>query len=111
MKAAPELRKAGAWGAALTALLGLVLWGAPAVSQWLKAVSFDSLSLARSPTAINEALILALDEESHRRLGQSPDRVWDRSLHARLLDTLIARGARAVVFEVFFADESPDSAV
>src|SRR5207244_4115087 len=32
-------------------------------------------------------------------------------LHAKLLDTLIARGARAVVFDVVFADESPDPQV
>src|SRR2546427_10857345 len=106
-----SVRKAGVWGAMLTAVLGLALWRAPGLNHWFNALSFDSLSLVRGSASVSEVVIVALDEESHSRLGQSPDRLWDRSLHAKLLDTLINRGARAVVFDVLFANEWPDSQV
>ena len=114
MSQAPEtaaLRKAGAWGAVLTALLGVALWVAPGVGEWLKALSFDALFLIRGSTAVPQVVIVALDEESHSRLGQPPDRLWDRSLHVKLLDTLIAHGARVVVFDVLFAEKWPDPQV
>jgi len=83
----------------------------PGTSEWLKAFSLDSMFLVRGTVPVQEVVIVALDEESYRRLGQSPGRLWDRSLHAKLLDSLIARGARAVVFDVLFADEWPDPKV
>src|SRR2546425_4147783 len=107
----PEVAKAGLWGAVLTALLGLALWCAPGVSHWLEAFSFDSLALVRASMPINEVVIVAMDEESHSHLRQSPDQLWDRSLHTRLVDTLIDRGTREVVFDVVFADAWPDPQV
>ncbi|HWX22159.1 MAG TPA: serine/threonine-protein kinase [Candidatus Binatia bacterium] len=105
------MRKAAAWSALLCALLGLAAGVVPGLSEWFKAFSFDALSAARHADPVSEVMIVALDEESYSRLGQSPEHLWDRTLHARLLDTLIERGARAVVFDVFFAEPWSDSQV
>ncbi len=56
------------------------------------------------------AVLVYLDVDSHRELGQDPAGRWDRRLHARLVRRLAAAGARAVVFDVIFDDESPDPA-
>jgi CHASE2 domain-containing sensor protein len=109
------VHKAGLSGALLCALLGLGLWDVARINEWgparglewLKDFSFDAFSAARRTKPVDEVVIVALDEESYTRLGQSPDN-WDRALHARLLDALLARGARAVVFDVLFADQRPD---
>jgi CHASE2 domain-containing sensor protein len=109
------LHKAGLWGALLCVLLGLGLWDIARINEWgparglewLKNFSFDALSAARRTKPVDEVVIVALDEESYSQLGQSPDH-WDRALHARLLDVLMARSARAVVFDVLFADQRPD---
>ncbi|PWU17576.1 MAG: hypothetical protein C5B50_11155, partial [Verrucomicrobia bacterium] len=103
--------RAGLGGAGLSALLGLALWQCPGVGDWFNALSFDLLTLARGSRSVPEVVIVAMDEESHQRLGQPADKLWDRSLHARLVDTLMARGARVVVFDVVFADKWPDPAV
>src|SRR5213593_2629540 len=113
LKPSPEtesLRRAGIWGAGLSALFGIALWHIPGVSDWSKAFSFDALSAVRPSTLVSDVVIVAIDEESHTRLGQRPP-LWDRSLHTRLLDTLMARGARAVVFDILFAEEWPDPEV
>src|SRR5205823_12558117 len=66
------------------------------------------LSLVHGSAPVPEVMIVAMDEESYNRLGQSPDKLWDRSRHAQLVETLLGRGARAVVFDVFFSEEWPD---
>ncbi len=50
-----------------------------------------------------EAVIIYMDNESEERLGQSPDHVWDRAVHAQLLNRLTEDGAKCVVYDVFFA--------
>src|SRR5437879_8222427 len=105
MKPSAELRKAAAWGAVLCALLGLALWVTPGINSWLEGFSFDALSSARNSVPPHEVVIVAMDEASHNHLGQPPGQLWDRSLHAKLLDSLIGRGARAVVFDAIFADK------
>ena len=114
MKLAPEnaaLRRAGLWGALAAAILGLLCWMVPGPREWFNALSFDSYFLFHKTQPVPEVVIVAMDEESHRRLGQSQERLWDRALHAKLLDSLLARGAKAVVFDVLFADAWPESRV
>src|SRR5262245_38533354 len=86
-------------------LLGLGLWVLPGLHAWFNAFSLDSLFLTRTPTPATDVLIVALDEDSHHRLGQLPDRLWDRALHAKLVETLVNKGARAIVFDIVFAEE------
>ncbi len=55
--------------------------------------------------APSDVVIVAVDERSLQELGRFP--LWPRSYHARLVDSLVARGARVVAFDLLFAE--PDS--
>jgi CHASE2 domain-containing sensor protein len=101
----------------LTALLGLVLWQVSDERvvgvnfKGLAHLSHDTLFRLRPATATTNVVIVAMDEESYRRLGQSQERRWDRSLHANLIDSLLTHGARTIVFDIVFADPWPDPQV
>src|SRR5262249_17832559 len=77
----------------------------------LRSGSYDLLCALRPGERISDVIIVSMDEESYQRLGQAPTQLWDRSLHAKLLETLLAQGARLVVFDILFADAWPDSRV
>ncbi len=49
-----------------------------------------------------DVVLVYMDEESERRLGQTPNEPWDRAMHARLLRWLARDGARAVLFDLVF---------
>jgi adenylate cyclase len=75
----------------------------PGVLTSMRSIVFDTyqrLSPA-PPVAGDPVRIVAIDEESLARLGQWP---WPRPVLARLTDNLGAQGARAVVFDVLFAE-------
>jgi len=96
--------------AAIALLLGATFlpW-APRLSSYsdqmtlLDRWSFDLPLTLRRNTAHSDFAIIEMDQKSYRALGQNPDRLWDRKLHARLLRQLTADGARLVVFDVFFS--------
>ena len=46
-------------------------------------------------------VIVAIDEESIKRLGKWP---WDRGIHAKLIKILKQAGARVIVFDIFFTE-------
>ena len=72
--------------------------------------SYDLLHVWRGDRRVTEAVIVTLDEESHRKLGQPLNAPWDRSIHARLIDRLTAAGARAIVFDIVFSDVNSNNA-
>ena len=75
----------------------------PGVLTSMRSIVFDTyqrLSPAQ-PVAGDPVRIVAIDEESLVRLGQWP---WPRPVLARLTDNLGAQGARAIVFDVLFAE-------
>lgn len=59
----------------------------------------------------NQVAIIYLDEESHQILGQPYDTIWDRNLHAQLVDKLTEADSKLVYFDILFRGESskPDS--
>jgi adenylate cyclase len=97
-------------------LLGSLFWVAGTFDErraganfkLLHYLSYDALSLIRPTIEITNAVIVAMDEDSYENLKQKPGELWDRTLHARLLDTLFTRGARMVVFDIVFAGPWPD---
>lgn len=100
--------------AIVLAVVGL-RWLSPAsaLGSWLVRNSYDAL-FGLSPGAIRDVseapvVIVYLDLESYRRLGQDPARPLDRRLHERLVERLTAAGARAVVFDIVFGNPSPDA--
>jgi len=86
-------------------------WGAPEPGSFggaWRLKSYDWLFLIRhrlSPPAVPpEALVLSMEEESHTILDQPLSLPWDRSVHAQVLERCLTNGARAVVFDIVFAD-------
>jgi adenylate cyclase len=73
--------------------------------------SYDLLHVWRGDKPVTEAVVVCLDEASHRILGQPQNAPWDRSLHARLIDRLTQAGARAIVFDVVFSDVNSNNPV
>ena len=95
--------------AILTALLGLLLLATP-VGDRLTWLSYDLLFAFRPDIPGDEVVLVVMDEDSHRILGQPGATPWDRALHARLIHRLNALGARAIVFDVLFLGErDPES--
>src|SRR5438093_4927073 len=70
--------------------------------------SYDLLTVLRGDIRAEEAVIVYMDEEAHRALGQSFTAIWDRALHARLIDRLTSAGARAIVFDVVLSNPNPE---
>jgi adenylate cyclase len=65
-------------------------------------------AVAGPPRSTTEVVILYMDEDSARQLNQPVGGQWNRAIHARLLDWLARDGARVVLFDVVFDNESPD---
>ena len=81
------------------------------VAQTVEARTIDTRFLVRgkwNDDAIARAgekiAVVALDDAALQRFGRVPP----RAVHARLLQQLKKAGARAVIFDVIFADPSPD---
>ena len=77
----------------------------PGFMARLRLLGFDLLqqSLPRSPDANYPVRIVDIDERSIKTFGNWP---WRRDLLARLIDKLVASGARVVVFDMVFPDPS-----
>ena len=102
-------RAKAALGGVLAAWLGWQLCWLPA-GRYLAQVSYDlpfDFTVPGTPTNI---VLVELDEVSYADLRQPPGGLWDRRLHARLLDYLRADGASLVVFDMIFTAAGPDAA-
>ena len=55
---------------------------------------------------MDAVLLIGMDDTSHRDLAQRPESLWDRTLHARLVERLTRAGAKAVAFDVLFDSPS-----
>ncbi len=100
----PARWPAGLVSVTLTALLGILLLVTPA-GNLFERLSYDLPFAFRSDIPVEEVILVQMDEESHKVLGQPGDAPWDRSLHARLIDRLTALNAKAIVFDVLFLGE------
>lgn len=68
--------------------------------------TLDWRFLWRGPIKSNEQIvIIAVDEESIKKLGHWP---WPRDIHARLVDFLDAAQSQKIVFDVLFPDWDND---
>ncbi len=90
--------------ALLLSLLGgavaLRLQDPPAIER-LRHLTFDAYNKAMPRLAHDDTLIVDIDEASIRAIGQWP---WPRTKMAALTDKLAAMGAKAIVFDVVFAE-------
>ncbi|MBL8473844.1 MAG: adenylate/guanylate cyclase domain-containing protein [Rhodocyclaceae bacterium] len=86
------------------ACLGVGFAVTPAYTAFETRVGLNALFHLRGPRpAPPEVVVVAIDGRTGGRLGL-PDlpRDWPRSTHARLVDALTARGAKAIVFDMDF---------
>jgi diguanylate cyclase (GGDEF)-like protein/PAS domain S-box-containing protein len=102
---------AQSWLRNLLPPLGLVILGLLlSYSQGLERVDrylYDALSTRLSRAPSENIVILAIDEQSLSQYGQWP---WPRSIHANLIDKLSIGGARAIGFDIIFAEPARQNA-
>lgn len=89
---------------ATVVVAGLV--GSPAM-QRLDNLLYDRVLRWHTPPIDDHILIVAIDDESLRRIGRWP---WPRDLHTRMIERLRAGGVRAIGYDVLFVEPSPDDA-
>lgn len=91
----------------LTALVaGLSAWFSVSGSlQRVDHLIYDTLLVGQDHHGHGDVVILAIDDDSLQQLGRWP---WSRQRHAELLDRLTAAGAKAVGFDVLFAEPQRD---
>jgi adenylate cyclase len=94
-------------GGLLAAALGLACLhyiGAEALAR----ISFDLPFRWRAPIKTNEIVLVYLDDDSAKKLNQPLGEVWNRALHAELLERLTRDGARLVFYDIVFDAAAPD---
>ncbi|MBA1155048.1 CHASE2 domain-containing protein [Microvirga mediterraneensis] len=70
---------------------------------------YDILSVVSPPLPARPgAVIVAIDEPSIGEIGQRWP--WSRELHARLVESLRAAGAKVIAFDIIFADPTTEEA-
>ena len=97
--------KAVAWGCAV-GLVGFVFSFTHMARGFEEDVGLDLLfklrGIQQPPT---EAVVVSIDRDSaeNLKIPDNPDK-WPRSVHARLIDTLVQGGAKAITFDVHFIE-------
>jgi CHASE2 domain-containing sensor protein len=89
------------FGAALTAICGLVLLSTPMGEPWVNA-SYDYLFRFGSPAVTNQVVLVMMDNQAYDDFDQTREQPWDRGLHAKLLQRLADDGCTLVVFDSLF---------
>ncbi|HEY2713831.1 MAG TPA: adenylate/guanylate cyclase domain-containing protein [Chthoniobacterales bacterium] len=95
-------------GGLLAAGLGIVCLSYN-LAEPIVRLSYDLPFLWRSPIETHDVVLVYLDEYSAKQLDQPFD-IWNRALHARLLDRLTSEKARLVFYDVVFDQPYPDPA-
>lgn len=67
---------------------------------------YDRLSATARPSADENILIVAIDDNSLAALGQWP---WDRATHATLIERLQAKQPRSITFDLLLSENSATS--
>jgi adenylate cyclase len=100
---------AGVVCGSLVAAIGALLLSF--VGSGLHSASYDYLFLFRKFIKPTEAVVVYMDDQSHDILGQSLTGLWDRNLHARLVERLTKAGAKVIVFDIHFSGpgENPEA--
>ncbi len=93
-------------GAVVAVLCGLLLWGMPLGEPWVNA-SYDYLFRFGTHTVTNRVTLILMDNEAYDYFHQIRGQVWNRGLHARLLNRLADDGCALVVFDSFFRQRQP----
>ncbi len=87
-----------AFGCCLVVFLGLL--GLTPLGTVLIHLSYELPFLTRPQMTRDEAVIIYMDDDSMRELGQPMHAQWDRKIHARMIEQLQNFGAKAIGFDV-----------
>jgi PAS domain S-box-containing protein len=93
------------WTLGLPLLLMLWLLHTFDAPQRLSFWTYDTLITSFPGEMSADIAVVAIDEKSLDSLGQWP---WNRRVHGRLIEKLEAAGARTIVFDILFAESTPD---
>lgn len=90
----------------ITAFLGVFAYLFLSGYELEENLGLDTLFKIRgSITVPNDSVIVAIDKVSSDYFGLENDPAkWPRHYHAKLVETLKSRGAKAIVFDVFFKE-------
>jgi CHASE2 domain-containing sensor protein len=103
-----------ALGAVMVVLCGLMLWKMPLGEPWVNA-SYDNLFRFGARAVTNRVTLILMDNAAFDEFHQVRGQLWDRGLHAQLLNRLADDGCALVVFDSFFRlrlrDPIPDEAL
>lgn len=88
----------------VTGLLGAVLALTPLGNDFEKNVGLAWMFNVRGPTVPSpQVAVVAINERAAAKIGLPPlPRDWPRSIHGKLVDNLVNRGAAVIVFDVDF---------
>jgi len=100
----------GIAAAALATLLGWILLAISGDGGIFERLSYDLIFAARHAHVPEECVLVLMDETAHQDLNQKWGEMWERSLHAQLLERLTHDGARLVVFDVWLAQPGNEAA-
>ncbi|MGE3309626.1 MAG: CHASE2 domain-containing protein, partial [Limisphaerales bacterium] len=109
---APGRRRVGWIGSAGLVALGVLALN-PFLGQRIAQESFDLIFRLRPDgyhPVPEDLVVIRMDDESRHALKQRRDSAWDRNIHARLIDNLATAGTRAVLVDLFFAEEADGDA-
>src|SRR6185503_18518002 len=95
-------------GALVIAVLSFLVWSSR-VGEVLDRFSCELFFLLHPKPSPRSVVIVRMHGAAHQQLNQSHGVLWDRGLHARLLERLRVNGARMVVFDVFFTETGTPS--
>jgi len=91
---------------ALTIVLAIFMTGDNQASLKLRHFAFDTFNRLDPREPTGEVVIVDIDEDSLKHLGQWP---WSRNVLAKLVLNLKNMGAKATVFDMVFAEEDRTS--
>jgi len=94
-------------GAVLASGMGLLLV-LTAFGGWFVHISYDLPFLFAPERRLEDVVLVEMDDQSRQQLNQPLHQMWDRSVHARLLDRLSSEQARLVIFDGFLKGPGPE---
>ena len=99
----PLIKKLYQWGIfpVVTLIVIAYLISGNAAVQRIDLLLYDYFLNLQDNRVSDEVLVVAIDDASLNSLGQWP---WSRRVHGQMLDRLTDMGAKAVAFDILFAE-------
>ena len=93
------------WFLGLVVSIALFAAGGTALLQGMERTAYDWGVRASSRTPSDKVVVIAIDDESIRKIGRWP---WSRDVHAKMADLLAGAKAKVVGNLVYFSEPQSD---